>query len=52
MSPEILSDLPYSKASDMWSLGVLLYELITTKMPFKDAQQILNPNTKYLPIPD
>lgn len=29
MSPELLSGLPYSYASDMWSVGCVLYEMLT-----------------------
>ena len=34
LSPEIFNDEAYSSASDMWSLGVVLYELATLKLPF------------------
>ena len=39
LSPEIISNVPYSYKSDIWSLGVLLYEMTTFKMPF-DASSI------------
>lgn len=35
LSPEIVQNLPYSFKSDIWSLGVLLYEMVTLKMPFE-----------------
>jgi len=35
MSPEMWNGDSYSKPNDMWSLGVLLYELLTLKLPFK-----------------
>ena len=34
LSPEIVENRPYSFKSDIWSLGVLLYELCTLKPPF------------------
>lgn len=37
-SPEILQGKPYcAKASDMWSLGVILYIMACGKMPFDDS---------------
>ena len=34
LSPEIITNKPYDSKSDIWALGVLLYELMTFKMPF------------------
>jgi len=34
LSPEILMNIGYDKSTDIWSLGVLLYELFMKKMPF------------------
>ena len=34
LSPEIIKNEPYDSKSDIWALGVLLYELMTFKMPF------------------
>lgn len=39
LSPEIIMNKPYSFASDIWSLGVLLYELCLLTMPF-DAKSM------------
>ena len=34
LSPEIINNQPYDNKSDIWALGVLLYELMTFQMPF------------------
>lgn len=39
LSPEIVQGKPYSYKSDIWSLGVLLYQMMTRKMPF-DANSL------------
>jgi NIMA (never in mitosis gene a)-related kinase len=34
-SPEIWKDKPYDNKSDVWSLGCVIYEMITLKPPFR-----------------
>lgn len=55
LSPEICEEKPYNEKSDMWSLGCLLYEMITFKHPFNASNQgalILKIiGGKYEPIP-
>ena len=41
MAPEQLDELKYSKGSDVWSFGVLMYEIYARQMPWKGV-----PNTK------
>lgn len=43
MSPEGLSHKFHSK-SDIWSVGVLAYQLLSGKMPFNDKANPYNPN--------
>ena len=35
MAPEVLKGIPYDSKADMWSIGVILYELITLNKPFE-----------------
>jgi NIMA (never in mitosis gene a)-related kinase len=39
LSPELCQGKPYSYASDIWSLGCVLYELCTLRVPF-DAKNL------------
>eukprot|EP00928_Gymnodinium_smaydae_P047337 TRINITY_DN31585_c0_g1_i1.p1 TRINITY_DN31585_c0_g1~~TRINITY_DN31585_c0_g1_i1.p1 ORF type:complete len:554 (-),score=147.92 TRINITY_DN31585_c0_g1_i1:24-1685(-) len=40
LSPEIIEDKPYNFKSDIWSCGVVLYEMVTLKHPF-DADSLV-----------
>lgn len=33
MSPELIDNRPYSKSSDIWAFGVILWEIFTGKIP-------------------
>lgn len=35
MSPEVLNDKPYSPLSDIWSLGCIMYEICSLRVPFQ-----------------
>uniref|UniRef100_F6RC58 Testis-specific serine/threonine-protein kinase 6 n=1 Tax=Ornithorhynchus anatinus TaxID=9258 RepID=F6RC58_ORNAN len=44
-SPEVLLGIPYDpKKYDMWSLGVVLYAMVTGRMPFSDVAVIKLPH--------
>lgn len=55
LSPEIIEDRPYNFKSDIWSCGVVLYEMTTLKHPF-DADSLVILASKILkdqyPPPD
>ncbi len=34
MSPEMIKGEPYGKPTDLWSLGILLFDILTGKPPF------------------
>ena len=39
MAPEIVEDRPYDKSIDVWSLGILLYEILHGYSPFRADDQ-------------
>ena len=50
-SPEIVGDRPHSLSTDIWSLGIVLYTILTHRLPFVTQtweQTVLNILTKPL----
>jgi len=39
LSPELCQEKPYSFKSDIWALGILLYEICAQKFPFESKNQ-------------
>eukprot|EP01121_Diplochlamys_sp_Union-15-3_P002118 TRINITY_DN1183_c0_g1_i2.p1 TRINITY_DN1183_c0_g1~~TRINITY_DN1183_c0_g1_i2.p1 ORF type:complete len:431 (-),score=61.51 TRINITY_DN1183_c0_g1_i2:37-1329(-) len=39
MSPEMIKKLPYGKETDWWSLGILIYDMLVGRPPFKSKNQ-------------
>jgi serine/threonine protein kinase len=50
MAPEILRELPYGFEIDMWSLGILLYELTHGYSPFRALEDKENEDEEYIEI--
>ena len=46
MSPEMLNGKPYSFSTDIWAIGVIIYEVFYGELPFgidlKDPKEVLN----------
>ena len=38
-APEIIIDEPYSKAVDLWSLGIMTYLMVSGKLPFNSEDE-------------
>lgn len=42
MAPEILLKKPYTSKADLWSVGVMLYEVLCGRHPFKSVDSIVD----------
>lgn len=56
LSPELVQNKPYNEKTDIWSLGVILYELTTLSQPFNgnSIMELARSITRghYDPLPD
>ncbi|XP_053675347.1 mitogen-activated protein kinase kinase kinase 13 [Anopheles nili] len=57
MAPEVIRNEPCNEKVDIWSYGVVLWELLTGEVPYRnvDSSQIIfgvGNNSLYLPIPE
>ena len=54
MSPEQIKGLPYSRKSDIYSLGVTLFEMVTGKCPYHEITSLFELQSKIVnePLPD
>lgn len=39
VSPEVIQDKDCTYASDLWSLGIIIYQFLTSKTPFKGSTE-------------
>lgn len=40
MAPEVMNDDPYGSPADVYSFGLVLYELVSKEIPFKDKNPV------------
>ncbi|XP_031714372.1 mitogen-activated protein kinase kinase kinase 13 isoform X2 [Anarrhichthys ocellatus] len=56
MAPEVIRNEPVSEKVDIWSFGVVLWELLTVEVPYKDVDSSaiiwgVGSNSLHLPVP-
>uniref|UniRef100_A0AAY4ETV6 mitogen-activated protein kinase kinase kinase n=1 Tax=Denticeps clupeoides TaxID=299321 RepID=A0AAY4ETV6_9TELE len=57
MAPEVIRNEPVSEKVDIWSFGVVLWEMLTGEVPYKDVDSSaiiwgVGNNTLQLPVPE
>ena len=56
LAPELWLDKPNTKGSDIWALGVILYELCVQRFPWQatEMEELKNKvlNEKFTPLPN
>lgn len=38
LSPELVENQPYNEKTDIWSLGIILYEMACLRLPFRGVK--------------
>ncbi len=41
MAPEVAQGKPYSQKCDIWSLGIIIYEMLHGKNPFFSGNEVI-----------
>ena len=44
IAPEVLRKEPYSFSADVWSLGIMLYEMLFACVPYVKDEDIMSPD--------
>ena len=51
MAPEIMTKAPYTDRTDLWSVGIILYEMLYAKHPYRNISDIFDLREKIQAIP-
>lgn len=51
MAPEVKAKKKYQSSADLWSLGIVLFDIVMGRFPFKDRDHLANPQNSTIQIP-